>query len=484
VSWRSEVRMPIDKDLVIDNLQGDFGNEAPLKVGVVPMEEGEKWAANRIAYFDRTVPLYVFRHYSQGDNLRDAWSKKVEDRGNKEKNTLKQFYLEMVDDELRELMYVRDEYANRYHIAYETGVVSLVMREKEGEAFAHILDRGEYDKPGEKVYPDLPSALGKLGDDEPRDRMSLARWLVSDENPLTARVTVNRVWQNLFGIGLVKTTEDFGIMGENPTHPELLDWLAVDFRENGWDLKRLIKQIVMSATYKQNSRIEKKEYEIDPENRYLARGARYRLDGEALRDQALFVSGALESTIGGPPVKPYQPKGIWDAVAYSGSNTRFYYEGEGEELYRRSLYTFWKRTAPPPNMVMFDAPSRENCSVRRERTNTPLQALTLMNDPQYVEASRLLAQRALREAGNSAEEQIQYMYRLAFGSEAPRMHQDALGDSFERFEDSFEGNPSDAKELIKVGYSKPMETADPVYLASLTMVASQIMNLDSFLNKN
>jgi len=241
--------------------------------------------------------------------------------------------------------------------------------------------------------------------------------------------------------------------------------------------------MVMSATYQQNSRIEKNEYKIDPENRFLARGARYRLDGEILRDQALMVSGALRQDVGGPPVRPYQPNGIWDAVAYSRSNTRFYRKDQGDALYRRSVYTFWKRTAPPPNMAVFDVPSRENCSVRRERTNTPLQALTLMNDPQYVEAARLLAQRAVSDVDASADERIDYMYRLAFGAEAPSKHQEALLKSFQRFEENFAKRPQDAAKLIEVGDSIPLKSEDAVKLASLTMVASQIMNLDSFINK-
>jgi hypothetical protein len=316
--------------------------------------------------------------------------------------------------------------------------------------------------------------------------MGLAKWLVSDDNPLTSRVTVNRIWQSLFGTGLVATAEDFGIMGENPSHPELLDWLAVDFRENGWDVKRLIKQIVSTKTYRQDARIDPAEYAVDPENRLLARGPRYRLDGEVIRDQALFVSGALRSQVGGPPVRPYQPVGIWNAVAYSGSNTRYYHQDSEEGLYRRSLYTFWKRTAPPPNMTIFDAPSRETCSVRRERTNTPLQALTLMNDPQFVEAARLLAERALSPSGaveQSPRSQIESMYRFAFGAEVPDSHEAVLHDSYLKFTERFQENPDDAVALVQTGESTPMEVSDPVAFASLTMVASQIMNLDSFISK-
>ena len=214
------------------------------------------------------------------------------------------------------------------------------MKEKDSPPYAHILERGEYDKPGEKVFADVPESLGRLPASAPKNRMGLAQWLVNEENPLTARVTVNRFWQNIFGTGIVATSEDFGIMGENPTHPELLDWLAIHFRESRWNVKDFLKLLVMSATYRQDSRIDAEELVIDPENRYLARGLRYRLDGEVLRDKALFVSGSLNGRMGGPPVKPYQPGGIWNAVAYSDSNTAHFFQDHGEDLYRRSLYTF------------------------------------------------------------------------------------------------------------------------------------------------
>ena len=272
-------------------------------------------------------------------------------------------------------------------------------------------------------------------------------------------------------------------MGEHPSHPELLDWLAVTFQESGWDVKSLIKTMVMSATYRQNSTISVDELAIDRDNRYLARGPRYRLDGEVLRDKALYVSGSLNPQIGGPPVKPYQPDGIWNMVAYSDSNTAHFSQDKGEALYRRSLYTFWKRTAPPPNMVVFDVPSRENCNVRRERTNTPLQALTLMNDPQYVEAARQLAERAMIKVNGSPTDRIGQMYTYAFGYKPIEKHHEILKRSYEKFHTSFYDNPSNAKQLIQVGDSFSKPGLDPVELASLTMVANQIMNLDSFITK-
>ncbi len=289
-----------------------------------------------------------------------------------------------------------------------------------------MLKRGEYDQRGEKVGRAVPAFLPPLPPGEPVNRLGLARWLVAPNHPLTARVAVNRFWLQVFGTGLVKTAEDFGSQGEPPSHPELLDWLAVQFREDGWDVKRMMKRLVMSATYRQSSRVAPEKLAKDPENRLLSRGPRYRLDAEMLRDQALFTSGLLVEHVGGPSVKPPQPSGLWEAVGYTSSNTaRFVADRGNEKVHRRSLYIFWKRTSAPPQMTTFDAPSREACTVRRERTNTPLQALLLLNEPQMFEASRALAERVLREEccseGKSGEagacaadrERITRMFRLA-----------------------------------------------------------------------
>ena len=279
---------------------------------------------------------------------------------------------------------------------------TLVFRERAGEPKpAYLLKRGEYDQRGEKVGRAVPAFLPPFPPGEPVNRLGLANWLVAPDHPLTARVAVNRLWLQVFGTGLVKTAEDFGSQGEPPSHPELLDWLAVQFREDGWDVKRMMKRLVMSATYRQSSRVAPEKLAKDPDNRLLSRGPRYRLDAEMLRDQALFVSGLLVEHVGGPSVKPPQPPGLWEAVGYTASNTaRFVADRGADKVDRRSLYIFWKRTSAPPQMTTFDAPSREACTVRRERTNTPLQALLLLNEPQMIEASRALAERVLREAGS------------------------------------------------------------------------------------
>eukprot|EP00913_Durusdinium_trenchii_P023399 g21977.t1 len=293
---------------------------------------------------------------------------------------------------------------------------TLVMQEKETDRLpTYVLTRGEYDQPdkSQRVTAAVPKSLGDLPKGMKNNRLALAKWLVNPQHPLTARVTLNRVWQQYFGTGLVKTAEDFGAQGEWPSHPELLDWLARDFIDNGWNVKRLHKMIVMSATYRQSSKLvdSPKRKAVDPENRLLSRGPRFRLDAEMIRDNALAVSGLLVRKIGGPSVKPYQPKGLWKAVGYTNSNTANFKQDHGDKLYRRSMYTFWKRTSPPPSMATFDAPSREACTVRRERTNTPMQALLLMNDVQFVEASRKFAERIMHEGGKSESDRIVFGFR-------------------------------------------------------------------------
>lgn len=497
-------RQPYDYSKVIDNLTGGVSVSEPLQAG---------FSVNGLIAEDRIAETYKTGYYDQnGDGNKAGFLKSIkfyqrpihpfelsavsnlnrlpeilmvpaERRRDRDEDRLEEYYFTQLVPEYRGLKVKQAINDMRYNHIYDQATISLVMEERDSAPSAHLLARGEYDKPGEEVFADIPESLGGLPADAPKNRLGLAHWLIDPSNPLTARVTVNRFWQNLFGTGIVATSEDFGIMGENPTHPELLDWLAVYFQETGWDVKGLIKTMVLSATYRQDSTIDPRELAIDRNNRYLARGPRHRLDGEVLRDQALYVSGGLNPKIGGPPVKPYQPEGIWNAVAYSDSNTAHFSQDQGEALYRRSLYTFWKRTAPPPNMVVFDVPSRENCNVRRERTNTPLQALTLMNDPQFVEAARQLAERTLVSHHGSTEDKITQMYTYAFGDQPVKKHQAILKKSYQKFHDAFKESPEDARKLIQVGDSFPTPRLDPVELASLTLVANQIMNLDSFINK-
>ena len=364
--------------------------------------------------------------------------------------------------------------------------VTLVMDEKGEPAKAHILERGEYDKAREEVASGVPDFLPALPKDAPANRLGLARWLVDPGHPLTARVVVNRAWQEIFGTGLVKTAEDFGAQGEPPSHPELLDWLAAAFIESGWDVKALYRTLLMSETYRQNSAVTPDRLRIDPENRYLSRGPRFRMDAEMLRDQALAASGLLSGRVGGPSVRPWQPPGIWEAVGYTNSNTQTFYQDFGEVEHRRSLYTFWKRTAPPPNLSILDAPDRESCAVRRERTNTPLQALVLMNDPQFVRASRFLAQRVL-ESEKSNAGRLDRLSLLLRGRPMEKDEREALEASLTVFQNAWASDPKEAAAFLadsvnprfSLGPQRPAEE-----LAAWSMVASQIMNLDETVNKN
>jgi hypothetical protein len=361
--------------------------------------------------------------------------------------------------------------------------ITHVMQERADQVpTANILFRGLYDQPREKVEADVPSALPPLPKGGPRNRLGLAQWLVSADNPLTARVTVNRMWQEIFGTGLVKTAEDFGIMGEQPSHPELLDWLAVEFRESGWDVKRFYKMLVTSATYRQAASVSPSSLKGDPQNRLLSRGPRFRMDAETLRDFALASSGLLVRRIGGPSVKPYQPPGVWEAVAMDGSNTRFYKEDSGDKLYRRSLYTFWKRSAPPASMEILGAPSRENCTVRRERTNTPLQALVTMNDPQFVEACGVLAQRAMKEAGDF-EGRLNVITMNVIARRFEPKERAICEKALNAFLEHYRERPKDAQKVIETGASRPDAGLPAPELAAWTLLANQVMNLDEALNK-
>jgi hypothetical protein len=361
---------------------------------------------------------------------------------------------------------------------------SLVFKERSEPRPAYILKRGEYDQRGESVGRDVPALLPPLPPDAPRNRLGLARWLVALEQPLTARVAVNRFWQQVFGTGLVKTAEDFGAQGEPPSHARLLDWLAVQFRDDGWDVKKTMRRLVTSATYRQSSRVTKDRLAKDPANRLLARGPRFRLDAEMLRDQALAVSGLLFEKLGGPSVKPPQPAGLWEAVAYPTSTTAKFVADTGhEKVHRRSLYTFWKRTAAPPQMAIADAPSREACMVRRERTDTPQQALLLMNELQFVESARHLAARAMTQGGDTPEARVSYLFRLTTARWPDASEKAELLAAYRDHLATYTRDQASATKLLAVGELKPDARLNPSELAAWTMLANLVLNLDEVLNK-
>jgi len=361
---------------------------------------------------------------------------------------------------------------------------TFIMADMEKPRDAFIMQRGAYDKPGEKVARAVPAAFPPLPNPETPTRLDLARWLVAPENPLTARVTVNRLWQQFFGVGLVKTSDDFGSQGEPPTHPELLDWLAVTFRESGWDVQQFVRLLVTSATYRQSSQAAPELWKRDPENRLLARGPRFRLDAEELRDNALYVGGLLKEQLGGKGVKPYQPPNIWEPVGFGGSNTRFYKQDTGDALYRRSIYTFIKRTAPTPFMATFDAPNREAFCTRRERSNTPLQALQLMNDVQHFEAARALAERILREGGDGTAKRLAYGFRIVLARPPTDRETVIAWSALEQHLARYQKDPEAAKAAITNGESKPDPKLAEPDLAAWTLVANLLLNLDETVTKN
>jgi hypothetical protein len=377
-----------------------------------------------------------------------------------------------LNDELGKLTKERDQLEKQIP-------TTLIFKEKSEIRPAYILKRGEYDQRGEQVQRNTPAFLPPLPASAAKNRLGFARWLVARDHPLTARVAVNRLWQQCFGTGLVKTAEDFGSQGEPPSHPELLDWLAVQFIDDGWDVKKMMKRLVTSATYRQSAKITKDRLAKDPHNRLLSRGPRFRLDAEMLRDQALFVSGLLVEKVGGPSVKPPQPAGLWEAVAFTGSNTGKFSPDTGhDKVHRRSMYIFWKRTAAPPQMNALDAPSREACTVRRERTNTPLQALLLMNEQQFVEAARALGERTMKQGGATLEDRLRFLFRTVTIRNPEPLELSELRTLFSDNLKNFQTNPKAADQLIAVGETRPDATLNPSELAAWTMVANLVLNLD------
>jgi hypothetical protein len=359
---------------------------------------------------------------------------------------------------------------------------TMVMREIATPRDAFILNRGEYDKRGDKVARAVPAVFPPLPPGAPNNRLGLAQWLVSGDHPLTARVWVNRAWEKFFGTGIVKTSENFGSQAEWPSHPELLDWLATEFVRLKWDMKAMQKAIVMSATYRQSSKVTPELLAKDPENRLLARAPRLRLSAEVLRDQALAVSGLLVEKLGGPSVKPYMPEGVWDETSVYG-DMRGYKADTGEGLYRRTLYTIWKRTAAPPSMLLFDSPNREICTVKRSRTNTPLQALALLNEVTYVEAARVLAQRMILEGGATPEARIAWAFKKTAGRAPTENEVKVLASGIAKRATRLQQNAEEAKKIATVGMSKVDPKVDPVELANYTATANVLLNLDEVINR-
>ncbi|MDB5312315.1 MAG: hypothetical protein JWO38_6517 [Gemmataceae bacterium] len=364
---------------------------------------------------------------------------------------------------------------------------TMIFRDLGMSREAFVMLRGQYDKPGEKVKPGVPAVLPPLKPTSKGDRpnrLDLANWLVAPENPLTARVAVNRLWQQFFGVGLVRTSADFGSQGEPPSHPELLDWLADEYRASGWDTKKLVKLLVTSDAFRRSPRQTLELRAKDPDNRLLARGPRFRLDAEQLRDNALFVSGLINLEVGGRGVRPYQPANIWEPIGYGDSNTRYYLQDRGPAVHRRSLYVFIKRTAPHPFLSNFDAPNREQVCAVRDRTNTPLQALQLMNDPQHIEAARALAERALVGGGPTTESRITFLYRTVLSRRPDAEETRLVTDALAKQRDLYKADPMAAKKVVQGGESKPTGVAPDDETAAWTVIANLILNLDEVVTRN
>jgi hypothetical protein len=395
--------------------------------------------------------------------------------------TISRVYLDTVDPECRRLKAEAKELAGRRAALDKSIPRTMVMAELPTPRKTHILKRGQYDAPGPVVTAGLPDGLLPLPKGSPANRLGLARWLTDPAHPLTARVAVNRWWELLLGAGLVETSEDFGSQGAWPSHPELLDWLATEFVRTAWDVKGALRLLVTSATYRQSSSISKELRERDPKNRLLARGPRVRLPAETVRDNALAVSGLLREKLGGPSVKPYQPPGLWEDVSVERRES--YKPDAGAGLYRRSLYTYWKRTCPPPGMTALDAPDRETCTVRRARTNTPMQALLLLNDPTYLEAARVLAERMMSEAGPASDTRLIRGFLLVLGRPPADAERRVLQGIYQQALSRFRGDPKAAARFLAAGRAPRAVGLDPPELAAWSVVASLLLNLDEAITK-
>ncbi|MFM7605351.1 MAG: DUF1553 domain-containing protein, partial [Prosthecobacter sp.] len=373
--------------------------------------------------------------------------------------------------------------AQRAYDDFDRALPNVMVMQEGPVRDTFVLKRGEYDKPDTKVSMNTPAVLPPMPKGAPVNRLGLAKWLVDPTNPLTARVWINRTWEKFFGYGISKTAENLGSQAEYPMHPELLEWLATEFVRNGWDMKKMQKLIVMSAAYRQSSKVTPTLLEKDPDNRLLARGPRFRLGGELVRDQALAIAGLLVAKVGGPSVKPYMPDGVWDETSKYG-DLRGYKADSGEGLYRRSFYTIWKRTAAPPTMLMFDAPTREVCTVKRSRTNTPLQALSLLNEVTFVEAARALAQQMMTRGGATPEQRISYGYQRATAHVIDADSLKTLVNGYHARLTAFNAKPDVAKSLLAQGMLKADDKLNPNELAAYTTTASVLLNLDRVVTRD
>jgi hypothetical protein len=475
----------LDLEVVRDTLRGPIGSDAPLRLGSKAIGKPFVGQIDDLRLYNRALTPQQVEDLAIHYPIRAVLSGVLGKPSRDDTNRLREYFLTYQAPEALRAAHAELE---RLRVRKEDLVkiipTAMIMAEAKKPRETFILARGDYRNQTDKVTPGVPAILPPLPKDAPPNRLTLARWLVDPGHPLTSRVAVNRYWQTYFGYGIVKTQEDFGVQGEPPTHPELLDWLATEFIRTGWDVRAMQRLIVTSATYRQSSKTTAALVEKDPENRLLARGPRLRMPAEMVRDTALAASGLLNDAIGGPSVLPYQPKGLWEELAFGdGFSAQSYEQSHGPDLYRRGMYTLWKRTAPPASLATFDAPDREKCTARRAQTNTPLQALVLMNDPTFVEASRALAERALREGGKDAKSRLTYAFRLATARKPSGKELNVLRTLLNGRYKTFRQDRQAALKLLAVGESPRNRTFDAAEFAAYTTVASVIFNLDETITK-
>jgi hypothetical protein len=472
-----------DLEVFTDALSGSIRNAAPLSTGDPALGPPYRGALDDFRIYSRVITPQEAEELAVHQPARATVAILPKKRSKLQKEELRDYYLTYAAAPETRKLYAELKALKREKEELDWTVPdAMVMQEMDAPRETAILGRGDYRNRGEVVTPGVPAVLPAMAQDLPENRLGLAKWLVDPGHPLTARVAVNRYWQMHFGTGIVKTAEDFGSQGEPPSHPALLDWLATEFIRTGWDVKAMQRLMVTSATYRQASRTTPELRERDPENRLLARGPRFRLPAEMVRDNALAVSGLLVEKVGGGPVFPYQPKGLWEEIAYGDVySAQTYAPGHGKDLYRRSMYGFWKRTSPPPALITFDAPDREKCTARRAVTNTPLQALVLMNDPTYVEAARVLAEKMMHEGG--AAQRIRYAFRLATAREPNAKEVQVLRNMEQAQLAQYRRNQDAARKLLSVGESKSDPKLDAGELAAWTTVASTILNLDETITR-
>jgi hypothetical protein len=475
---------PQPLQIVTDALDGSIRTKVPFELGRRYDAFAMKLARYQdIRLYSRELDPKEVARLPLEDYVAEIVSRPCEKWNEDQRHATNKFYFNHVDETAMRLSGKIAKLDRRLDELSAGGEPAMVCKERPQLAYANVLTRGVYTARIERVRPDIPHFLPQPAGRTQKNRLGLARWTVSGENPLFARVAVNRMWQEIFGVGLVETTGDFGMMGSRPSNPELLDWLAVEFRQSGYDMKHMYRLMVTSAACRQSARISPELLERDPTNRLLARGPRFRMDAEMLRDCALEASGLLVERLGGASVKPYEPTGIWEAVRGLATKPQQWEQDHGDGSYRRSLYTFWKRQAPIPNMLALDAPPRDVSCPRRERTNTPLQALVLWNDPQWFEAAKMLAQRAMKDGGSSDESKLDYVSRWILSRSLTKAERNIFLNSLTRLRERYESDSKAAAETLKVGDSQCDASLPPAELAAWTMIASEILNVDEALSK-